>query len=249
MLQRGVGQSSQGNWQAGATVAATVMAEHHNALKDAIMKIQRRIGLVTNPATDTLHAQLRQLEQRWLQPKAIFRAFPKTVTPSTEIRFQNFSMGHSLRFLWDFGDGAASTERSPTHTYFNEGQYTVKLNVVSSNGAAGFTEKTNYIQVTNEQRRPFFYGSPLSGSSRESVNFRFRAAQPTEFTLVDQTDGSIVERHWFFGDGQDVTISNPNLHTIKHVYDKPGEYQPILLVRYSDERMSRAILTEGITVF
>lgn len=39
-------------------------------------------------------------------------------------------------YLWDFGDGATSTEASPTHTYAANGEYTVCLTVASDCGEA-----------------------------------------------------------------------------------------------------------------
>lgn len=243
MLQRGYANDTQYNWQAGTLVTSPVMAEHHNALKDAIIKIQRRIGLTDNPESGSLHELVRTLEQRWLAPKANFRAFPLTGVPPLPVRFQNFSGGHGVRYLWDFGDGTTSTEKSPMHIFASEGIYTVKLNMVSSTGAQGFTEKTDYIKVSNEQRTPFFYVRPLQGYSIQSDPLK-----PTEFTLVDQTDGDIVERHWFFGDGREVTVTNPNIHVIKHVYEHAGEYKPILMVKFSDEQLSRAIISEHLLV-
>lgn len=234
MLQR----INASTWNVGAVVSCPVMAEHHNALKDAILKIQQKIGLAENPDPKSLHGVIRTLEQRWLAPKAVFKASPVVGPPPLVVRFQNFSGGHGLHYLWDFGDGTTSTEKHPVHTYLSEGKYTVKLNMVSVANAQGFAEKSNYITVSNELRLPFFYGRPLMGEHGS-----------TEFTFVDQTDGSIVERHWFFGDGSDEIVSNPNIHTIRHVYEKAGDYNPILMVKYADSQMSRANITEGITVF
>ena len=238
LLQRGYGHNHAGEWDAGSIISCPVMAEHHNALKDAIIKIQAKLGLVDNPDPKSLHGIIRTLEQRWLAPKAIFKAFPTAGAPPLIVRFQNFSGGHGLHYLWDFGDGTTSTEKNPVHTYLTEGNFTVKLNMVSTINAQGFSEKSNYIKISNELRLPFFYGRPLMGS-----------ASNTEFTLIDQTDGNIVERHWFFGDGTDKVVSNPNAHTIKHVYDNIGDYAPILMVKYVDGQMSRATINEGITAF
>lgn len=41
----------------------------------------------------------------------------------------------SIRFFWDFGDGVYSAERTPSHAFFQAGNYTVKLNVRDDNGA------------------------------------------------------------------------------------------------------------------
>ena len=237
LLQRGYGNNHAGSWDAGSIVSCPVMAEHHNALKDAIIKIQNKIGLANNPSTDSINGVLRKLEQRWLTPKATFRAFPTIGAPPLTVCFHNFSGGHGLHYLWDFGDGTTSTEKHPVHTYLSEGNYTVKLNMISIINAQGSTEKSNYITVSNELKQPFFYGRPLIGKSGL-----------TEFTLVDQTDGNIVERHWFFGDGTDMVVSNPNQHVVKHTYEKPGDYVPVLMVKYTDNQISRANIVEGIVV-
>ncbi len=42
------------------------------------------------------------------------------------IEFSNCSEGGNY-YLWDFGDGNTSTEKTPTHQYANAGTYTVKL--------------------------------------------------------------------------------------------------------------------------
>lgn len=39
-------------------------------------------------------------------------------------------------YSWDFGDGATSTEESPTHTYASSGIYTVVLTATNANGSA-----------------------------------------------------------------------------------------------------------------
>jgi PKD repeat protein len=237
LLQRGYGNKHAGTWDAGAIVSCPVMAEHHNALKDAIIKIQQKIGLVKNTDPKSIYGAIQKLEQRLLAPKAVFKAFPLIGTPPLTVQFQNFSGEHGLHYLWDFGDGMTSVEEHPIHTYLSEGKYTVKLNMVSTANSQGLTEKNNYITVSNECKLPFFYGRPLAGNVGN------------EFTFVDQTDGNIVERHWFFSDGTDKIISNPNNHTIKHVYIKPGVYIPILMVKYADGQMTRTTISEGITVF
>jgi len=49
-------------------------------------------------------------------------------------------------YLWDFGDGNASTLRNPTHTYQNPGSYSVLLVVVNGGVPYIFT-RSNYISV------------------------------------------------------------------------------------------------------
>ena len=44
-------------------------------------------------------------------------------------------------WLWDFGDGSSSSERSPFHRYNNEGKYTVTLKVTDNDGALSSIKK------------------------------------------------------------------------------------------------------------
>lgn len=230
------GPSVSASWQAGSTVGSAVMADYHNSLKDAVIKIQRKIGLAETPDQQSLHGIVRTLEHRWLTPRAAFKAFPTEGPPPLTVQFQNFSTGQGLHYLWDFGDGITSAETNPSHTYLQEGKYAVRLSVVSATSAQGFTEKPDYVAVTAGSQEPFFYCRPLAGKEN------------TEFSFVDQTDGDIKERHWFFDDGTDEITTNPNNHTAKHVYNKAGEYKPTLIIKYADGRVSRAG-TEKLTVF
>jgi PKD repeat protein len=49
--------------------------------------------------------------------------------------FENTSAGADS-YLWEFGDGVTSTEKSPVHTYAHDGIYTVKLTSSNGNGDA-----------------------------------------------------------------------------------------------------------------
>ncbi|HEX2899703.1 MAG TPA: M4 family metallopeptidase, partial [Bacteroidia bacterium] len=54
-------------------------------------------------------------------------------SPST-VHFTNRSTS-ALGYLWDFGDGATSTDENPSHTYTFLGSYTVRLIAYGCNGA------------------------------------------------------------------------------------------------------------------
>ena len=68
-----------------------------------------------------------------------------TLSCSGEISFTDISFNQPNNWLWDFGDGNNSTLQNPTHTYLNEGIYTVTLFV--SNGL-GQDSITNVSLVT-----------------------------------------------------------------------------------------------------
>lgn len=262
-LVRGFASSQQNQWSSGASVCGSVMSEYHNATKDAIIQIETDLGVNGNgfdtsdnvvlPTATSLNGILGSLESRFLSPKPIFRATPLVGVPGVQVRFQNFSGGDPIRYLWDFGDGATSTDVSPTHTFISEGVYTVKLNLITGLGAQGIVIKANYITVSAEAAVPFFYVTPFSGISIQTacpmvVVPPGTCPAATIFQFVDQTDGPIVSRIWNFGDGTRTTIDDPDDHTICHQYQSPGEYAATLLLIYDDTTLKRVDLPDNIQV-
>lgn len=64
--------------------------------------------------------------------------------------FENSSSvnnGTVSNWLWDFGDGANSTDEHPTHTYTTVGDYDVTLSVISANGCQKDTTFISYIHT------------------------------------------------------------------------------------------------------
>lgn len=52
-----------------------------------------------------------------------------------------------LTYMWDFGDGATSTDASPAHTYQSAGVYEITLTVTDSLGASATTNTTATVVV------------------------------------------------------------------------------------------------------
>lgn len=221
-LVRGFAGSRQSQWPQGTAVTNSVEAEPHNSIKDAIINIESYVGLKSNPSSTSLNGILTAQENRFLSPRPIFKAMPISGPPPLKVRFQNFSNTSAVKFLWDFGDGGVSTDVSPTHTYLNEGIFTVQLRTVTSLKGQGVTTKSGYITVSNAQKPPLMYTTPSMGTTA------------TTFTFIDQTDGQIVSRHWIFGDGAVLDVNDPDIHTATYQYSTPGTYTPTLLVVFSD---------------
>jgi PKD repeat protein len=77
-------------------------------------------------------------------PIADFFAF---ASPGLQVHFQNQSTGDQpLSYLWEFGDGNLRSEISPTHTYANEGTYTVRLTATNPVGTASVVK---LVTMTN----------------------------------------------------------------------------------------------------
>lgn len=69
-----------------------------------------------------------------LPPVAAFSAEP-TFTCNGLVQFSDSSLNTPTSWQWEFGDGDASTDASPAHTYLNSGTYTVQLIATNANGA------------------------------------------------------------------------------------------------------------------
>lgn len=252
-LKRGFGGSKQNVWRPGTVfVSNSVVADHHNTVKDAIINIEQNLGLQLEPDPDSLNGILKTQEVRFLTPKPLFRAFPIKGPPSLTVRFQNFTTGHIIRYLWDFGDGGTSLEKSPTHTYLIEGKYTVKLNVITSTGAQGIATKYEYIEVNADETAPFIYvesvSDPYSVETASALTIGGDDTSPKEFVFVDQTDGDIVQRNWIFGDGEKYTENDPDKHTISHIFSKKGEYVVSCIIIFANRKLKRVELPETLIV-
>ena len=83
-------------------------------------------------------------------PAAAFSATPRAGDPPLTVQFTDSSSAGSASitsWAWDFGDGATTAERTPSHTYTSAGSYTVALTVTTSVGVDKET-KMAYIVVS-----------------------------------------------------------------------------------------------------
>ncbi|HHL52540.1 MAG TPA: PKD domain-containing protein, partial [Flammeovirgaceae bacterium] len=137
--------------------------------------------------------------------------------PTTGFSFNNVCNGEATTFTdattgsnltawsWDFGDGATSTEPSPTHTYANPGKYTVTLTVDNSLGCSTSFTDTVYNHAI-----------PVVGFTNDLAC----SSAPVQFT--DQSvvqDASLVAWQWDFGDGTTASERNP-----QHLYGQTGDF-------------------------
>ena len=96
-------------------VTQNVMAEHHNAIKNAIISIEQMAGKkdepFTGPLVGTMEQRINYLRKIALVPKAWFRADKKVgLIPFTvEFKDLSFRLGTdgtsgTISYVWDFGD-------------------------------------------------------------------------------------------------------------------------------------------------
>src|SRR3954447_21821841 len=88
----------------------------------------------------------------------------------------------TLKYAWDFGDGATSTQANPAHTYTTNGAFTAKLTVTDG---AGLTSVAN-VPITVGNRPPVItIEFPKDGqvaSFTDKVNYKISVSDPEDGT-------------------------------------------------------------------
>jgi gliding motility-associated-like protein len=137
------------------------------------------------------------------EKKDLIEVFPSLTTSFTAdknvlcsindaVTFTNASSGPgTLSYAWDFGDGTTSNAVNPSHTYAGKGNYTVKLNVTTSDGcisnytlpttinAANFTADFNVPVALCENSNATFTALVSTGAS--NINWQFNDVNFTEY--------------------------------------------------------------------
>ncbi|GAB4495889.1 MAG: hypothetical protein OHK0019_26280 [Saprospiraceae bacterium] len=133
-----------------------------------------------------------------------------SVTQGLTVSFTNNSQNASS-YLWNFGDGATSSESNPVHVYQNGGTYTVTLTATNNCGSTTFTQDIFVESV------PIAAFSP--GSSEGCAPFT------VQFT--NQSSPNSTSFAWTFEGGQPATSSEQNPSA---TWSQPGTYAVTLIV-------------------
>ncbi len=80
--------------------------------------------------------RLMPLEQRFRKPIEAEWSFKIIDMDRRLVAFKDLSYGTVTSWLWEFDDGATSTERNPVHQYKKPGEFVVILNVEGPDGKA-----------------------------------------------------------------------------------------------------------------
>lgn len=73
-------------------------------------------------------------------PVASFTWSPGSVSANQVVQFKDTSTGDPASWSWVFGDGATSSQQSPTHTFATCGVYPVTLTVANATGSSAVTK-------------------------------------------------------------------------------------------------------------
>jgi glucose/arabinose dehydrogenase len=121
-----------------------------------------------------------------LPPVAVASANPTSGLPPLQVAFSSAGSfdpeDEPLSYLWEFGDGATSTQANPTHTYQQAGPYVARLRVSDS----GSETLSADIEITVGNRPVATINAPADGAF-------FRAGDLIVYTggAFDTDDGTL----------------------------------------------------------
>ena len=133
----------------------------------------------------------------------------KTVLCSTAetVQFIDNSSGPgTLSYVWDFGDGNSSTNKTPAHNYSSPGIFSVSLKVISDGGCSASSIKNDFINVSSFTSDFTVPNQLCTGST---LNFK-SISIPSPSTAAWYIDGTYAS-----SDSLDYTFNNTGNHTIK----------------------------------
>jgi hypothetical protein len=96
----------------------------HQGGYDGFYNISHKTTMYGN-ASDFVAFRLMPLEKRFHRPLESNFTFTVVDMDRKLIAFKDLSYGNITKWLWDFGDGATSTDRNPMHQYQKPGYYYV----------------------------------------------------------------------------------------------------------------------------
>jgi len=138
-------------------------------------------------------------------PIASFSA-QSTTSCSGDINFIDLSSNNPSSWLWDFGDGNTSTQQNPTHSYQNQGIYTVSLQVTNTLGTDNISQ-TNFITVAYNLG-PIAYNDTICADS-------------SSFTLISFSTGTI---NWYDDTTSNIIIGTGNSFTTPTLNNSTSYY-------------------------
>jgi beta propeller repeat protein len=128
-------------WDFGDGSNSTQQSPSHTYLRNLSYDVSLTVG---NAACRNITKKSSNIVVGW--PVTDFTASPTSdIVPAT-ITFTDLSAGVPTAWLWDFGDGATSTEQNASHTYTAIGTYTVNLTVTNAYGSS-FMKRTHYVTI------------------------------------------------------------------------------------------------------
>lgn len=144
-------------------------------------------------------------------------------------------------YVWDFGDGTTETTTTNTvsHTYTEDGSYTVSVNETNADGCESSLALPNYISIENPEAMYTITSSDNTG---------FCLGSQTTITNTSTTNyGSALVDSWVFDYDISVHSTETVVGDVRTIdYGAEGEYPIILTVE--DEDGCASIFTDTVRI-
>jgi gliding motility-associated-like protein len=190
------------NWDFGDGFTSTQDTVTHTYTSIGTYQVVLNITTVNGcNATDTLFILVGP------HPTASFTVSPDTICNREMVTFTNTSVGANA-YIWDFGDGGASSATSPVHQYTSSGNWTVTLHAY--NNGCEDTFKVDSMILVHPPTSKFSYA--------------YSCDTPLKVKFYDTASIEPTSLIWYFGDGGTSTQSNP-----VHIYPTLGIYNVTLI--------------------
>jgi len=148
-----------------------------------------------------------------LKPTAAF-TFKDTASICSLLETSFFFGGKDYSdFYWDFGDSTQSISMNPQHFYNTFGQYTATLYTIGNGGCYDSAQRV--VNLYNPATTAQATYNPLSACNQITVDFNITTPPNTTFSF-------------YFGDSKWDSTQNK---VLQHLYDRPGYYQPVILLK------------------
>ncbi|MFB3880875.1 MAG: metallophosphoesterase [Armatimonadota bacterium] len=154
-------------------------------------------------------------------PIADFSATPTSGTAPCTVYFTDLSTNAPTSWRWSFGDGGASTTRSPSHQYTAAGSYTVSLTAANAYGSDSET-KSGYVSVSAIS--PSCHIGAITLANLGPPRFRARATVAVHDQSCRPLAGAAVTISWSGGvTGSATAVSDANGNAI---FVSPRSFSP-----------------------
>ena len=130
-------------------------------------------------------------------PVAGFEYSPQSPAVGEDVVFSDTSTGEVTSWSWDFGDGASSSEQSPTHVFEAAGSYTVTLTVENAQGSD--SASASIVVSDNEPELTELVFVPASASATGAQSSFFL----TDLDVNNAGNVTMTFELWWLARGED----------------------------------------------
>jgi gliding motility-associated-like protein len=134
--------------------------------------------------------------------------------PPVKVGFKNASRSASpiIRYFWEFGDGTTASSENPEKVFTFPGRFSVKLTIENAAGCIDSVLLPDFL-IINGPVGEFEFDREF-GCVPLEVGFKLTTNSKSNIALWDMGDGSLS-----------------TLDSFRHIYDRPGNFYPMIILK------------------